>query len=304
MSWPSRISMPCDGSGLAGGRAEHVAGDQVERGAPRQLEPVAVVDEFVAQHLVVHGGRGRGIAAAVVAGEHHAGAAAIGDDAAVVDGVAARAMDQHADAEVADLQPADVDALGVDQRKAGQGGGADIGAELAGDRAGAGLRPLVLDVAGAVDRNERAGLLPRRAFDRHRPLDRRQRRRRLDHVRTRTARRDLDAETSGRGVVALDRPAQRSLAAVVGGAGDVQHVRRGRSGRDGLGAGVGGERQQRQRRNDFGDGICAHVILPRFLQLLSARIRVANASVHLRTRVGKACGRRRRDADCAPRMRR
>jgi hypothetical protein len=38
------------------------------------------------------------------------------------------------------------------------------------------------------------------------------------------------------------------------------------------------------------------------LQLLSARIRVANASVHLRTRVGKACGRRRRDADRAPRI--
>ena len=31
----------------------------------------------------------------------------------------------------------------------------------------------------------------------------------------RAVRRDLDAETSGRGVVALDRPAQRTLAAVV-----------------------------------------------------------------------------------------
>src|SRR5262249_58511154 len=97
-----------------------------------------------------------------------AGAAAIADDAVVVNPVAARAVDQHADAETANFQPADLDALGVDQGEAGIGGGAHVGAVLAGDGAGAGLRTLVLDVAGAVEDDEFAAALPRRALDRHR----------------------------------------------------------------------------------------------------------------------------------------
>ena len=50
-----------------------------------------------------------------------------------------------------------------------------------------------------------------------------------------------------RRVVALDRPAQRSFAAVVGGAGDAQHFGRGR--RHVLRAGVGRERQERNGYN-------------------------------------------------------
>src|SRR5262249_27742040 len=43
--------------GVGAGRAEDVVRHQVEGGAARELETVAVVEEFVALHLVVHGGR-------------------------------------------------------------------------------------------------------------------------------------------------------------------------------------------------------------------------------------------------------
>ena len=132
-------------------------------------------------------------------------------------------MDQHADAEVANFQSADLDAMGVDQREAGIGSRADVGAVLAGNRAGTGLRALVFDVAGAVEDDEFPAALPRRAFDRHRSFDCRQRGRQLDHVRCLTCRSDLDAEASGRRVVALERPAQGTFSAVIGGAGDTQH---------------------------------------------------------------------------------
>src|SRR5262249_25204957 len=220
--------MPCDGSGLAAVERNTLSATRLEGSAARVLETVAVVEEFVALNLVVHGGGGGGIAVAVVAREHHAGAAAIADNAVVVNRVAARAVNQHADAEIANFQSADLDALGVDQGEAGIGGRADVGAVWAGGGAGAGLRALVLDVAGAVEGDEFAAALPRRALDRHRSLDRRQRRSELDHVRRSARRIDLDAQAPGRRVVALDRPAQRTFAAVVGGAGDAQHLGRGR----------------------------------------------------------------------------
>src|SRR4029077_15764658 len=124
------------------------------------------------------------------------------------------------DAEVANFQAADLNALGVDQSEAGIGGRAHIGAVLSGNGAGTGLRALVLDIAGAVEDDEFTAALPRRAFDHHRPFDRRQRGRQLDHVRRLTRRSDLDAEASGCRIVALDRPAQRTFAAVINGAGD------------------------------------------------------------------------------------
>src|SRR5262249_9779285 len=93
-------------------------------------------------------------------------------------------------------------------------GGRTVGPYWAGDGAGAGLRTLVLDVAGAVEDDEFAAALPRRALDRHRPFDRRQRRSELDHVRGLARRIELDAQAPGRRVVALDRPAQRAFAAV------------------------------------------------------------------------------------------
>jgi hypothetical protein len=185
----------------------------------------------------VHRGGGGGIAIAVVAREHHAGAAAITDDAVVVNRVAARAVNQHADAEIANFEPADLDALGVDQSEAGIGGRAHVGAVLAGDGAGASLWTLVLDVAGTVEGDEFAAALPWRALDRYRSFDRRQRRGELDRVRRLTRRIDLDAEASGRRVVALDRPAQRAFAAVIGSAGDAQHL--GRRRRRALRAGMG-----------------------------------------------------------------
>src|SRR5262249_48498840 len=129
--------------------------------------------------------------------------------------IAARAVDQHADAEVANFQPADLDALGVDQSEAGIGGRAHVGAVLAGDGARARLRALVLDIAGAVEGDEFAAALPRRALDRHRSFDRRQRRRELDHVRRLTRRIELDAHGTGRSVYTLSRPAQRPFAPVV-----------------------------------------------------------------------------------------
>src|SRR5215467_2310990 len=146
-------------------RAEHVVGHQIEGGAACELETVAVVEKFVALHLIVHGGRGGGIAVAVIAREHHAGAAAIGNDAVVVNKVAARTVDQHADAEVANFQPADLDTLSVNQSEAGIGGRAHIGAVLAGNGARTGLRALVLDVTGAVEGDEFAAALPWRALD-------------------------------------------------------------------------------------------------------------------------------------------
>src|SRR5262249_28963551 len=139
---------------VGAGSVADLVGYQVEGRAAGEFAPVAVVEELVALHLVVHRGGGGGIAVAVIAREHHAGAAAIADDAVVVDRIAARAMDQHADAEVANFQPADLDPLGVDQSEAGIAGRAHVGAVLAGDSARTGLRAFVLDVAGAVEGDE------------------------------------------------------------------------------------------------------------------------------------------------------
>src|SRR6516165_6985655 len=244
------------------GRAKDIVGHQVEGRAARELEPVAVVEELVALHLVVDRGGGGGIAIAVVAREHHAGAAAIADDAVVANRIAARAVDQHADAEVANLQAADLDALGVDQSEAGIAGRAHVGAVLAGDGAGAGLRALVLDVAGAVQSDEFAAALPRRALDRHRTFDRRQRRSELDHVRRLTRGIELDAQAPGRRVVALDRPAQRAFAAVIGAARDAQHL--GRRRRRALRAGMIWNRPKRNRR-EVTNGTCRHILLPKFV---------------------------------------
>src|SRR5260370_29105195 len=206
--------------------AEAIVGHQGEGGAAGEVEPVGVVEKFVALHLVVHRRGGGGIAITVVARMHHAGAAGMADDAVVVNRVAARAVDEHADAEVANFQPADLDPLGVDQSKTGIAGRAHVGAVLAGDGARAGLRALVLDVAGTVEDDELAAALPRRALDRHRAFDRRQRRTKPDHVRRLTRRIELDARAPGRRVVALDRPAQRTLAAVIRGAGGAPPPRR------------------------------------------------------------------------------
>ena len=141
----------------------------------------------------------------------------------------------------------------VDQGEARIGGRAHVGAVLAGDGARAGLRALVLDVAGAVEEDEISAALPRRALDRHRAFDRRQRRSELDHVRRLTRRVDLDAEASGCRVVALDRPAQRTFAAVIGGAGDAQHL--GRRCRGALRAGVIWKRPKRNGR-EVTNGMC------------------------------------------------
>src|SRR5262249_13355758 len=170
--------------------------------------------------------------------------------------------DQHADAEVANLQAADLDALGVDQSEAGIAGRAHVGAVLAGDGAGAGLRALVLDVAGAVQSDEFAAALPRRALDRHRTFARRQRRGELDHVRRLTRGIELDAQAPGRRVVGLDRPAQRAFAAVIGGAGDAQHL--GRRCRRALRAGMIWNRPKRNGR-EVTNGTCRHMLLPKFI---------------------------------------
>src|SRR5262245_64446969 len=119
----------------------------------------------------MHGGGG-GIAVAVVAREHHAGAAAIADDAVVVNRITARAVDQHADAEVANFQAADLDALGIDQSEAGIGGRAHVGAVLAGDGARASLRALVLDVHAAAQCGRSHTRRPDRASSPTWPLSR------------------------------------------------------------------------------------------------------------------------------------
>src|SRR5262249_52068027 len=212
-------------------------------------------EKLLALAFVVHGGRGGGIAVAVIAREHHAGAAAIGNDAVVVNKVAARAVDQHADAEVANFQPTDLDALGVDQSEARIGGRAHIGAVLAGNGAGTGLRALVLDVAGAVEGDEFAAALPWRALDRHRSFDRRQRRSELNYIWRLTGRSDLDAEAPRRRIVALDRPAQRPFAAVIGSAGDAQHLGRWR--RRALRAGLDRECPKRDG-GEITNGTCRH----------------------------------------------
>ena len=85
---------PLRGLRVGGRRAEDVVGDEVEGGAAGELRTIAVVEKLVAQHLVVHGRCGGRAAIAVVTGDEHAGAAAIGNDAIVVDDVAARAMNR------------------------------------------------------------------------------------------------------------------------------------------------------------------------------------------------------------------
>jgi hypothetical protein len=62
------------------GGAEQVVGHQVEGRATGQLQAIAVVDQLVAQDLVVVRGGGGRVAGAVVAGQHDAGAALVGDD--------------------------------------------------------------------------------------------------------------------------------------------------------------------------------------------------------------------------------
>src|SRR5262249_16799500 len=141
LSLPSRISMPCDGSGLASVERKTLSATRL-KAAPRVSSSPSPLSRnslrctllcTVVVAVGVEGGGGGGIAVGVVAGEHHAGAAAIADDAVVVKRVAARAVDQHADAEVANFQPADLDPLGVDQSEAGIAGRAHVGAVLAGD---------------------------------------------------------------------------------------------------------------------------------------------------------------------------
>src|SRR5262249_39095755 len=154
-------------------------------------------------------------AIAVVAGQHHAGAAAAAHDAIVFDDACARAMQQNADAEVADLEATNFHTLCIDRGEGGIGQGAHVGAELTRRRARARLLTAVLDEAGTVERDEFAGTPPRHAFDAHRSLDRRQQRAGLDDVRALALRVDLDAEAAGRRVVALDRPAQRAFEEVV-----------------------------------------------------------------------------------------
>src|SRR5260370_34884178 len=107
----------------------------------RSLSPIAIVEKLVAQHLVVQR-RGCGRAAvAVVAGDEHAGAADISHDAVVVNDIAARTMNEDADAEVADVEPGNVTAVCAAQRYCRIGGGAHGGAELPRHRARTGRRP-------------------------------------------------------------------------------------------------------------------------------------------------------------------
>src|SRR5262249_48972333 len=157
----------------------------------RQFKAVAVIDEFVALDPVVDRRRCCRAAAAVVAGEHDAGATAAADDAAVLDGIATGAVYQHTDTEAANLEAADLDALGVNDGEARIGQGAHVRAELTFGRAGAGALALVLNKAGSIERDEFAGAPPRHTLDTHRPLDRRKQRSRLDHEGGRAFRIDL-----------------------------------------------------------------------------------------------------------------
>src|SRR4051812_6197515 len=182
--------------------------------------------QLMALALVLEGGSPLGAAIAVVTGEHHALAAAAADNAAIFNRVAAGAMDQHADAEIADLKSRDLDALCIADRQPRIGGRAHIGAELARHGAGAGALALVHDKTRSVDRDELARAFPRTPLDADRSLDRRQERSGLDDMRPGTGRIDLDAEAARRRVVALDRPAQRALDEIVSRARDAQHLDR------------------------------------------------------------------------------
>ncbi|MNN43807.1 hypothetical protein D3C81_1580640 [compost metagenome] len=131
-------------------------------------------------------------------------------------------------------------ALGVTQHQPGAGGGAYIGAELAGYGAGAGLGAVADDVGRAVDGDELAVAGPGRAFDAYRALDRRQRRGWLDQVRGLAYRADFDPVLAGLFVVALDRPTQAAGLLVIGVSIDHQRGQ----GRCRCG-GNGGQRQQK-----------------------------------------------------------
>src|SRR5260370_9454761 len=177
----------------------------------RSLSPIAIVEKLVAQHLVVQWRGGGRAGVAVAAGDEPAGAADISHDAVVVNDIAARTMNEDADAEVADVEPGNVDAVGVDQRDSRIGGGAHVGAELPRHRARTGLRPLVRDVARAVENDEFAGLLPRDPFDARRALDERQRRVGLAHLERAPHHFHLDALPPPPTVAPFHRTAYRAV---------------------------------------------------------------------------------------------
>ncbi|MNN48725.1 hypothetical protein D3C81_1632210 [compost metagenome] len=127
-------------------------------------------------------------------------------------------------------------ALGVAQYQAWVGGGSHVGAELAGQSAGAGVHTLVLDVTRAVDGDVLAVAGPWQAGDAHRAFDFRQRMRWANDIGRLADRSDLDAVVAGVLVAGLDRPAQGAGLAIVGIAVDAQgfgYGRRGGEGRQG-----------------------------------------------------------------------
>ncbi|MNH25604.1 hypothetical protein D3C79_856080 [compost metagenome] len=152
----------------------------------------------------------------------------------------AGAVEQNADAEVAHFQATEVHALGVAQHQPGVGRGAHVGAELAGQGAGAGVYSLVLDIAGAVNGDVLAVARPRQAGDLHRAFDFRQGAGRPDDKRGLADCGDVDAVVAGLLVAGFDRPAQGAWLAVVGVAVDPQ----GFGGRCASDRGQGQQRQQ------------------------------------------------------------
>ncbi len=172
----------------------------------------------------MHRGGGRGLALAIVAGEHDPGTALVGDDAVVMDLVVAAAVDQHADAEVPDFQPGQFHAAGIAQDQPRQRSGTHVGAGLAGFGPRAGIGAGTGDVGRAVDGDVLAIACPRRADDLHRPDDLRQRRGRTDHVGGVAHRGNLDPVAPRRLVGGTDRPAQRTRVGIIGIALHPQHL--------------------------------------------------------------------------------
>ncbi|MNH22291.1 hypothetical protein D3C79_821420 [compost metagenome] len=135
-------------------------------------------------------------------------------------------------------------ALGVAQHQPGVGGGAHIGAELAGQGAGASVHAPILDVARTVDGDVLPIARPGQPGDAHRALDFRQGAGGTDDIGRLADRRDIDTIMAGALVAGFDRPAQAAGLAVICVAVDAKGFAAGRCG------GMGSQGKQWQQGHE------------------------------------------------------
>ena len=163
-------------------------------------------------------------------------------------------------------------ALGIAQHQPGVGGGAHVGAELAGQGAGAGAHALVLDVSRTVDGDVLAIACPGQASDAHRAFDFWQWAIGADDVGRLAHCRNVDAVMARVLVAGFDGPAQRAGLAIVGVMLDTQGFRVGRCGGQG-GQGEQWQQGHQRRHQTHGCGYPENIVFMKCQPALGGRLR-------------------------------